>query len=288
MLTSMTAHPQSFPFPQIVVVDTIPFLFAMLWDLQTTADNNLGPGGHPLYLDFEGIDLSRNGKICLGQIYYPGAKAVYLVDFCALPPGFHLLEAPPLPGSGRFPMSYKRLLEWDRIAKVIFDPRNDIDALWNHLGILPRNVLCLQLVEAVYRSSVQNLPVRFVSGLRKVMETHLGHVQGLQAIKHMGLSLFAPEKGGAYEVWTHRPLDPRLAAYAASDVIHFEEILRALYDPLSEDARRWVLEETARRTSVAFDPLYNPHGREKAIAPMMPYFGTTMNGVTGGEVVVFQ
>ena len=37
-------------------------------------------------------------------------------------------------------------------------------------------------------------------------------------VKEAGNRLFAPEKGGSYNIFETRPLDPRILAYCAQDV----------------------------------------------------------------------
>jgi hypothetical protein len=75
-----------------------------------------------IFLDFEGINLNRHGKICLGQITWPGSPNVYLLDFIQLP---GLMDIKNARGT-----SLKSLCEEEHFVKVIFDPRMDADALW--------------------------------------------------------------------------------------------------------------------------------------------------------------
>jgi exonuclease 3'-5' domain-containing protein 1 len=49
--------------------------------------------------------------------------------------------------------------------------------------------------------------------------------QRLEALKNVGLRLFAPEQGGSYQVWSDRPLNPELITYAAADV-HYLHAMR--------------------------------------------------------------
>lgn len=91
-----------------------------------------------LYMDFEGIDLSRFGKIFIGQLVIKSSKKVYLLDF---------IEFPDLLQSKHCGTTLKEILEKDAWKKVFFDPRNDIDALYHLHNVLPQNVLCLQIAD---------------------------------------------------------------------------------------------------------------------------------------------
>jgi exonuclease 3'-5' domain-containing protein 1 len=132
-------------------------------------------------------------------------------------------------------------------------------------------MLCLQVTDVAYRRSVRRLPVKFVVGLKKIMEQHLSLAGPLMETKEKGVALFAPERGGSYEVWNARPLDPLLVEYAASDVLYFPQLVAKLWGPLNPKARGWVLTESEKRCNVGSDPAYQPNGREKSIAPVFPF-----------------
>lgn len=83
-----------------------------------------------IFLDFEGIDLSRHGKICLGQLTWPSSPFVYLLDFVALP---RLMDVCNSRGT-----SLKSLCEEEQYIKVLFDPRMDADALWAQCQVFLR------------------------------------------------------------------------------------------------------------------------------------------------------
>lgn len=47
-------------------------------------------GGKPnrINVDFEGINLSKNGRVCLGQVHVSRTDVVYVVDFVSIPNPF--------------------------------------------------------------------------------------------------------------------------------------------------------------------------------------------------------
>ena len=106
--------------PNCILVDTPSTLsqtIAELYNLPIT----LPPS---LYVDLEGVDLCRNGRISLIQIYASPTSKTYLVDVFTLGASTFLTTST----NGK---TLKMLLEDVKIPKVFFDCRNDNDALWN-------------------------------------------------------------------------------------------------------------------------------------------------------------
>jgi exonuclease 3'-5' domain-containing protein 1 len=96
-----------------------------------------------------------------------------------------------------------------------------------------------------------------------------------KAVKEAGVKLFAPEKGGSYEVFEKRPLDPRILAYCAQDVALLPDlemaILRKVGYLSTLNARvaqkKLVEEESAKRVVASQRVGYNPNpGRAGALA----------------------
>jgi ribonuclease D len=96
-----------------------------------------------IYLDFEGVNLGRTGRLCLGQLIFPGSTTTYLLDFVALP----TIMSHAAPGC----TSLKAIFESSTWKKVFFDPRCDAAALSHQFNVRPRNVLCLQLSDIASR-----------------------------------------------------------------------------------------------------------------------------------------
>jgi exonuclease 3'-5' domain-containing protein 1 len=115
-----------------------------------------------LYIDLEGINLSRHGSISILTLYDRSQPHVYLVDVYTL--GFAAFTTPSatcktLPSSdmdvidadslGMAPhfITLKSILESQNIPKVFFDVRNDSDALFSCFGIRLQGVQDLQVME---------------------------------------------------------------------------------------------------------------------------------------------
>jgi exonuclease 3'-5' domain-containing protein 1 len=88
-------------------------------------------------------------------------------------------------------------------------------------------------------------------------------------IKNQGVSLFAPEKGGSYEVFEKRPLDPRLVQYCMHDVAFMFELERVMRGRLSRNMNHWdafIVRESAARVALSQTVAYNGKGRHMTLA----------------------
>jgi exonuclease 3'-5' domain-containing protein 1 len=111
----------------------------------------------------------------------------------------------------------KGILESDSIPKVFFDVRNDSEALFSHFHINLAGIQDIQLMELATR----NFSKRCVNGLSKCIERDLplnaGERETWKRAKERGLELFAPERGGSYEVFNARPLPKEIKLYCIQD-----------------------------------------------------------------------
>lgn len=111
------------------IVDSLPSLEVMLADLQSKSQ---------LSIDAEGLNLSRDGKLCILVVATSDA-AVYIVDVSKLG-----LDAFGHSASGA---SLAAILESEAVEKLFWDPRMDCDALFHQFGVKTANVLDLQVAE---------------------------------------------------------------------------------------------------------------------------------------------
>lgn len=167
--------------------------------------------GKEIAVDFEGIDLCRDGELCLIQCAQKDDNGrVYLFDIVAMN------KAAFTEGG------LKELLESSHVKKVIYDGRGDADALYHQFEVSLLNVYDLQICSVKRQETLECRPDKFVHGLGKAMNRFLEHdfhrSVDIQHVKKAGKELFAPEKGGSYEVWKVRPLHPDLIKYASLDV----------------------------------------------------------------------
>jgi exonuclease 3'-5' domain-containing protein 1 len=213
-----------------------------------------------IFIDLEGVNLSRHGTISIMQVYYLPIKCTYLIDVYTL--GDKCFSTP-----GRNGRTLKEILESDSVTKVFFDVRNDSDALHGNYQIKLAGIHDLQLMELSTRSFSR----RCVNGLSKCIERdaplsiqeRLAWVQ----TKESGLRLFAPEKGGRYEVFNERPLPDAIKFYCAQDV----QILPRLWDyydgKMGQKWREKMIAASKARVQSSQSATYNGKGRHMALAP---------------------
>lgn len=177
--------------------------------------------------DAEGIDLSRDGRLCLLQL--SDGATTWLVDVVVL--GRDAFEDGGL----------KAVLESESILKVGYDGRADSDALCGQFDVRMANLYDVQIASCKRQDREQGRRDRFVHGLGKAtaafLTTNPRRARELEAIKQTGLKAFAPEKGGSYEVWAARPLAEALITYATADVALLLEMKGgwAKFSPVAEN-----------------------------------------------------
>jgi exonuclease 3'-5' domain-containing protein 1 len=213
-----------------------------------------------LYIDLEGMNLSRHGSISIMQIFLLPKNEIYLVDIHTLgSSAFSTLSA-----SGT---TLKSILEDETIQKAFFDVRNDSDALYSHFGIHLAGIQDIQLLELATRSGSR----RFINGLARCIERD-AVLSGSEArtwrdIKEKGRGLFAPERGGSYEVFNARPLSEEIILYCAQDVRILPRLWAAYNGKLGSSWRGRIEVATRDRINVCFQAGYTGVGRHMAFAP---------------------
>ncbi|KAJ5351665.1 hypothetical protein N7452_000639 [Penicillium brevicompactum] len=213
-----------------------------------------------LYIDLEGINLSRHGKISILQIYVLPTKSTYLIDIYRL--GDQAFSHAAADG-----MTLRRILESSLIPKVFFDVRNDSDALYSHFSIALSGVQDLQLMELAARRSSR----RLVRGLGKCIEydTPMNDSQkaSWKATKQTGLKLFAPEFGGSYEVFNVRPMSDEIRQYCAQDVQFLPMLWQRYNREMTPTWSAKVQLEVENRVRLSQSVTFNGKGRHMALGP---------------------
>lgn len=241
--------------PSPTFIDTVSGLAEMTDSLE-----GLPTEPPSIYVDLEGVNLSRHGIISLLQMYIHPVGRVYLVDVLTL-------KEKSFSTSGKNGQTLKDILESSAIPKVFFDVRNDSDALHHHYRIKLAGVLDLQLMELAVRTYSR----KYVSGLAKCIDKDapLSHHErrNWTQVKEQGQRLFKPENGGSYQVFNERPLRRDMTLYCAQDV----QILPRLWAFYSEKMPPIRMQRVAKaskdRVEESQSPGYSPNGRHKALAP---------------------
>ncbi|KAH8129531.1 hypothetical protein FP744_10000547 [Trichoderma asperellum] len=242
-------------------VDTVPALSALIDSLK-----GLPREPPSIYIDLEGVNLSRHGTISILQLYIHPTKTVYLIDVLVLKE-----KCFSTPGTtGR--LTLRDILESKTNPKVFFDVRNDSDALYSHFQIKLAGVIDLQLWELAARPFAG----KFVKGLAKCIEcdSSLSDSEKLefQQTKEKGKTLFSPEHGGCYEVFNERPLSKDVQEYCAQDVYLLPDLLK--WYTLTTDPRweKRVAEASQLRVAQSQREDYNGKGGHMTLAPADWYY----------------
>ncbi|KAF9731452.1 3'-5' exonuclease [Paraphaeosphaeria minitans] len=259
-----------------VVVSTVTHLAQVLDRL--TLKSTVPPH---LYIDIEGINLSRNGTMSIFTLFDRTSKLVYLIDVRYL--GFAAFtthsatcktfkdSAFQVAGADTAPryVTLKTILECPKIPKVFFDVRNDSDALFSHFGIRLDGVQDLQAMELATRSGRNR---ECVNGLARCLRFGLvGILTPLQrsqidTIKNRGSELFDPDKGGSFEVFNQRPLDPVIEKYCMQDVIFLPHLWLRYNKKLWVPFWKFVVaSETKKRLEESRSAGYIPQDKKKAL-----------------------
>ena len=243
----------------ITVVDSATTLLSLL-------DSLIGLAVDPpsLYLDLEGIKLGRHGSISIISLYIPPIKKIYLIDI-------HHLGKTAFSTTNSSAISLKTILESPTIPKVIFDIRNDSDALFSLFQISVDGIQDLQLMELATREGSKD----FVAGLAKCVENEspisAASKANWQRIKEVGSRLYDPKKGGRYEIFNERPMKPEIIQYCAWDVA----LLPGLYNVYNAKLRLpgqafWqaqVRTATKDRIKLSQSPRYDGQARSNVRGP---------------------
>ncbi|RFU81465.1 3 -5 exonuclease [Trichoderma arundinaceum] len=242
--------------PNFTLIDTLPALSAVVDSLK-----GLPTEPPSIYVDLEGVNLSRNGTISILQLYIHPTKKTYLIDVLSLKD--RCFSTPG--GNGH---SLKVILESTTIPKVFFDVRNDSDALYSHFQISLAGILDLQLMELATRT----FPRRLVQGLAKCIEKDALFMCTIDRLnwmetKERGANLFLPEKGGSYQVFLERPQRREILTYCAQDVHILPRLWGAYDSKITAIWKQRVVETSMDRVRLSQSPSYNAKERDKILAP---------------------
>jgi exonuclease 3'-5' domain-containing protein 1 len=249
------------------IIDTaerVATLVDLIWQLPTDSPS--------LFIDLEGINLSRNGSISILTLLIQKdetLKHTYLFDI-------HTLGNLAFNVAGVRGKTLKDILESPLIRKVFFDVRNDSDALFSLFNIALQGIEDVQLMEnaSLLRGPI---PRTYLTGLASCIkfDASLSPQQRVnwEAVKTEGKRLFAPERGGNYEAFNARPMSDAIMAYCVGDVQYLPR-LRMLYCAnLSAEWQVRVLGAAWGRVMESQSARYQPEGRDKTLGPWIDQRG---------------
>ena len=239
----------------VTIVDSEPAVVALIDSL-----DRLPTQPPSLYLDLEGVMLSRLGSISIIQLFVLPKNHVFLIDV-------FLLKDSAFCTPNRSGTTLRSILESALVPKVFFDVRNDSDALFAHFRISLQGVHDVQLLEVATRQFSKER----VAGLAKCIERDAQLTPEATAVwkatKQKGQSRFAPERGGSYEVFNSRPMPQDIVDYCAQDVVYLPVLWKIYAQKISTQWMRKVEDETRERILASKEASYEPHSRDKTLSP---------------------
>ncbi|KAI7107252.1 hypothetical protein KC340_g10494 [Hortaea werneckii] len=240
---------------QVTTVDTKDKVVPMLQVL-----TSLESSSNSVFVDMEGVNLSRHGSISLIQIYVPQCKEIFIVDIHTL--GAQAFEIP-----GHKHQTLKSVLEGSEIKKHFFDVRNDADALYALFNIRLAHVVDVQLLELASRTGSKHVLRGLAACIEQEQVLTEATAYKWKRTKEEGTKLFNPKIGGSYEVFNVRPLPQALVDYCVGDVQHLPGLSNVYQCRLNDSWRDQVRVETERRLTESRRPDYQPKGKKKIFGP---------------------
>ncbi|KAL8680961.1 MAG: hypothetical protein Q9186_002861 [Xanthomendoza sp. 1 TL-2023] len=180
-----------------------------------------------LYIDAEGISLSRSGElsILILHIETPSFSHTYLLHIHVL--GRRTFTT----RSSNLLHTLKTIFEDNRIPKVLFDCRMDSDALFGQHGVLLGGVIDLQLMRLAARGGggryLPGLELCLINDLSLTFEEH----EWVSEAKRKGQLLWRPRMGGSMQRFNDNPLHEDIVNYCVVDAAY----LPRLFDIYNQD-----------------------------------------------------
>jgi exonuclease 3'-5' domain-containing protein 1 len=212
-----------------------------------------------IYVDLEGVNLSRHGSISIIQIHILPTNSTYLVDvntirteaFSTVATNGHTL---------------KSILESEAIPKAFFDIRNDSDALFDIYHVKVSGICDIQLMELATRSFSKKACQRLGQMYREGPANDCKRREWMEN-KEKSKRLFAPECGGSYEVFNTRPLPEKVREYCMQDVQLLPRLWLHYHAKMSPQWKKRVESATQDRIQLSQSANFNGKGRHMALGP---------------------
>ena len=213
-----------------------------------------------IYLDIEGVDLSRYGSISIIQIFVSPKYHVFLIEV-------FVLQEKAFCTSNSSGTTLRSILESAQVPKVFFDVRNDSDALFAHFRISIQGVQDVQLLEVATRSYSKNRVTGLAMCIEKDAQLTPEAAAAWKATKRKGRSKFAPEHGGSYKVFNVRPMLQDIIDFCTQDVVYLPLLWKIYTRKISVQWTRKVQDKTFERIQMSHEASYEPNGRDKVWTP---------------------
>ena len=234
---------------------SVPDLVSSVADLEAFVSSV--PSSATVYLDLEGQHLGRHGNISLMTVLLHPQEVVKVIDVLALGGSTFTTRSK----DGR---SLKSILEDPDIPKVLWDVRNDADALWASYQIRLCGVIDVQLLELGSRHRDKT----YLCGLEKAIEFDL---RLDPVVRHRWVrSKAETKKLMPTNIFAARPVADKTLQYCVNDVIHLPRLHDVYARRISSEWLAKAKVEALNRLAEARSPTYDPQSPTKALGPWGP------------------
>lgn len=220
-------HDQNQSFTIVDTVEKVRSMIDILTALPLSEPN--------IAIDLEGKSLGRDGPVYLAIIHDYASDHTYVVDV-------HNLQTAAFDTCGeREAGTLRSILESPDVPKMIYDVRQDSDALYHQFNIKLDGILDVQLFQLAAMSQSFNFPAQYRTGLFKAISSGIDMnydaKQKWLDIKRIGKDLWAPEQGGSWDRFIEPNKCKEIIEYCLVDVVHLRTLYRKAVKGLSE---RWI------------------------------------------------
>jgi exonuclease 3'-5' domain-containing protein 1 len=231
--------------PQSALIGNVPELRKFLSALSKSS---------AIYLDIEGLNLSRHGTVSIISILLHPSNKVQLIDVSALGSLAFSTESE----DGK---TLRSILEDHSVRKYIWDVRNDANALWFHYGVSLGGITDLQLLENASTSDDKT----YVRGLDKCVQKDLK--LGFMKTNRWLRTKQDIKKLMHIDVFSIRPMDPKTMEYCQNDVIHLPALHEIYMARIKPEWLTKAKEESKNRVTQARSAEYDPQSEGKKLGP---------------------
>jgi exonuclease 3'-5' domain-containing protein 1 len=206
-------------------------------------------------LDLEGKNLCRHGTLTLMTVLVHPAGSTAVIDVQTLGGSAFTTRG------GAEGRTLKDILQDPNVPKLLWDVRNDADALWSHHRVRLAGVLDVQVLENASRGGSRT----YLRGLKACVQWDL-------ELDEMELYEFLQTKQElkalmSSDIFARRPLDAQTLQYCANDVVHLPALRDLYVDRLDPEWLQKAKDKSEYRVLVACHYAYKPYCGCKKFGP---------------------
>ena len=189
-----------------------------------------------LFIDAEGIDLSKTGDVITLQVFIESENGpvAYIMDVWALKK--QALQAFNICGRRWRSTTLQSILEDPNVPKLLWDCRMDSEALFWQFGVSLTSVIDIQLMEVIRRPGHRSKDFLggYARAVKEDIEVDPWEAQEMVWLKRKVQALFIPDKGGSWNVLKRRPLSDKIIEYCVGDIMYMPLLYRMYAADIAE------------------------------------------------------